>query len=94
MSACYYIFYDDGKMVVSSAPQETKNGPIGDFFYVNNELQRAYKLVNYEGNYYFISDGHKIAKNTKVYLGSQFLTGTTLTVGYYNFDADGKMIVG
>ena len=44
-------------------------------------------------------DGHKLAKNCKLYLSQQFVEGktfadgTAIAVGYYDFDADGKMII-
>jgi hypothetical protein len=40
-----------------------------------------------------------IARSRRLYLGSQFVTGhtyddgTPLSVGYYHFDADGRMIL-
>ena len=82
-----YSFGADGKMII-------KNGPQADgTFYINNVQQRAYQLVEYEGNYYFINDGHKIAKNTSFYIGARFLEGTGLLAGQYSFGADGKMII-
>ncbi|MBQ3262119.1 MAG: hypothetical protein IJH52_03010, partial [Oscillospiraceae bacterium] len=88
----YYDFDADGKMVV-------QNGPVGDYFYVNGVRQNAYKLVEYNGDYYFINDGHKLAKNVTLYLSSRYVDGKTLpdgsvlSVGYYHFDADGKMVL-
>ncbi len=88
----YYDFDVTGKMVV-------KNGPIGDYMYKNNSRLVAYQLVNYDGDYYFINDANKLAKNTRLYLSKQFVEGKTfadgtpLYVGYYDFDADGKMVV-
>ncbi len=92
LSAGYYEFDADGKMIV-------KNGPVGDYFYKNGVQQRAYKLVEYNGDFYFIDNGNKILKNTRVYLSEKFVTGftfaddTAIPAGYYDFDADGKMIV-
>ncbi len=88
----YYEFDADGKMIIL-------NGPVGDYFYKNNVRQNAYQLVEFEGNFYFINDSHKIAKNKKIYLSEKFIEGftfedgTPLQVGYYEFDADGKMII-
>ena len=81
-----YEFDADGKMII-------KNGVIGDYFYLNNVKQKAYQLINYEGNYYFIDKYDKIAKNTTVYLTEKFTEQYGLTVGRYEFDADGKMII-
>ena len=76
-----------------------KNGPDGDYFYVNDVVQKAWKLVEWEGNYYFINDYNKLAKNAKLYLGEQFVAGHTypngdpMKPGYYEFDAQGKMVI-
>ncbi len=80
----YYDFDENGKMVF--------NGPIGDYFYKDGAILRAYQLVEYKGDFYFINDGHKLAKNKRIYLSQVFVEGTTLAVGYYEFGADGKMV--
>ena len=55
--------------------------------------------MEYEGNYYFINDGHKLAKNITLYLsdrfveGKTFADGTAIPASLYSFDADGKMII-
>ncbi len=82
----YYNFDADGKLVLL-------NGPVGDYFYKDNVRLNAYQLVEFEGNYYFINDSHKLAKNKRIYLSLRFVEGTDLKVGYYEFDADGKMII-
>ena len=82
----YYTFDENGKMVIL-------NGPVGDYFYENNVRLKAYQLVEYEGNYYFINDSHKLANNMRLYLSQRFIEGTDLAVGWYEFDADGKMII-
>ena len=81
-----YEFDADGKMVVL-------NGPVGDYFYVNGIVQKAYQLVEYEGNYYFINDYNKLMKNRSVYLSEKFTAAHDLPAGKYAFDADGKMIL-
>ena len=85
----YYDFDADGKMIL-------KEGPIGDFFYLHGVKQLAYQLVEYNGDFYYISDGNKIARNVTVYLnkaleGHTYPDGTPLQKGNYDFDADGKM---
>ncbi len=82
----YYEFDADGKLVML-------NGPVGDYFYKNGVQLKAYQLVEFEGDYYFINDSHKLAKNKRIYLSQRFVEGTDLKVGYYDFDADGKLIV-
>ena len=87
LKPAYYYFGADGKMV-------NANGPMSDgYFYLNNERQNAYQLILFEGNYYFIGDSHKIIKNGHLYLGAAYLAGTDFVPGYYDFDADGKMII-
>ena len=87
-----YEFDAEGKMIL-------KHGVVGDYLYIMGELQRAYQLVEFEGNFYFVNDANKIAKNTTVYLSQKFVDGKTyadgsmLAVGRYSFDADGKMIL-
>ena len=83
----YYDFGADGKMVI-------KNGPMDDgYLYIDGVKQQAYQLVEFEGSYYFISDYHKYAVNKRVYLTAEFLEGTTFKAGYYDFGADGKMVI-
>ncbi len=40
------------------------DGPVGDCFYVSGTRAAPYTgLVEYQGNFYYISDGAKIVKN-------------------------------
>ena len=81
-------------MLVPEKPTQpaVKNGVVGDYFYLNDEKQTAYKLILFEGHYYYVSDGHKVAKNTTLYL-NKVLAGTGLAAGNYSFDAEGRMIL-
>ena len=83
----YYEFDENGKML-------RLNGPFGDYFYEDGVKLKAYQLVEFEGNYYFINDSNKLAKNKRLYMSEKFVEGTGLKAGYYEFDADGKMIIG
>ena len=83
-----YEFDADGKMVIP----ELKHGVVGDYLYINDVKQIRYQLVEFEGNYYFINDGDKVAKDIKLYLSEKFVAGTDLPVGLYSFDAEGKLI--
>jgi hypothetical protein len=91
----YYNFGADGKMVLP----EYKHGVEGDYLYLNGVKQVRYQLVEFDGNYYFIDAGDKFVRNKRLYLSEQFVSGKTfpdgraITVGYYNFGADGKMII-
>ena len=75
------------------------NGPVGDYFYIDGVMVPEYAgLVRYEGNFYYVSSGAKIVKNiSNRYInktnGLTFEDGTPITNGYYDFDADGKMII-
>ena len=88
----YYTFDSEGKMVI-------KNGVIDGYMYINGTRVNTYCLVKYDGNYYFVSDGRKVAVNTTLYLSEKFVVGhtyedgTPLKAGYYTFDAEGKMVV-
>ena len=88
----YYTFDSEGKMVV-------KNGVVDGYLYINGVQQKAYQLVEYNGDYYFVGDYHKVVTNAKVWLTSQYVEGytfedgTPLGVGYYTFDSEGKMVV-
>ena len=92
--AGHYEFDAEGKMIIP----ERKNGIIDGYFYINDVKQLAYQIVEYQGDYYYISDYHKIAKNVRVFLEAKYLIGVTdangnpLSAGYYSFDAEGKMI--
>ena len=78
---------------------EYKHGVVGDYLYINNVKQVRYRLVEFEGSFYFIDSGDKFVRNKRLYLSEQFVKGMSfpdgraIQVGYYNFDADGKMII-
>ena len=79
---------------------EYKHGIYDDRVYINDVLQKAFQLVEFEGDFYFINDGYnKIAKNTTLYLSEHYVAGKTLAdgtpikAGTYKFDAEGKMIL-
>ena len=92
MAVGYYTFDAEGKMVI-------KNGIIDGYMYINNERINRYALIEFEGDYYFVGDYRKVATNTTIYLtaeyveGHTFADGTPMTAGYYDFDADGKMVI-
>ena len=90
MQPGYYEFGADGKMVIP----EIKNGVIDGYLYINDVQMKAYQLVEFEGDFYFINDYHKVAKGTKIYLTATVIGDRDLKPGYYEFGTDGKMIVG
>ena len=87
----YYDFDEDGKMILL-------NGVVGDYYYINGIIQKGWMLFKWEGNYYF-NEYYNVARDKKVYLSDVFVSGHTdpdgnpLAPGYYQFDADGKMII-
>ena len=87
----YFDFDADGKMVL-------KNGIVGDYYYINGVLVAPYYgLVEWEGNFYYVNDGGKIVKNMRKFVnttnGLTFANGDAVQRTYYDFDADGKMIL-
>ncbi len=88
----YYDFDETGRMII-------KDGPVGDNFYKNNTLQKAYQLVEYEGGLYCITTGNKLVIGKRAYLSAMFTDGKTypdgtpITPGYYDFDETGRMII-
>lgn len=83
-----YTFDKDGKLVMNK-----KNGIIGDYYYINDEIQKT-GLIKLGGNYYYFSttDGHMsrdvIRQVNIVHYSCDLPKGT------YAFDANGKMIEG
>ena len=86
LPASTYRFDADGKMIL-------KNGPVDNMFYIDGIRQNAYQLLEFEGYYYFVSDGNRIAKNCTLYMTEAYVYGTGLKAGYYSFDSNGRMII-
>ena len=68
-----------------------KNGVYNDYLYINGVIQKAYKVVEYGGDFYYVYNGNKIAKDKTYYFAESELEGTGLVAGYYDIDSDGKM---
>ncbi|MBR4282392.1 MAG: hypothetical protein IKT35_01615, partial [Clostridia bacterium] len=81
-----YAFDAEGKMVIN-------HGVIDDYLYINGVMQKAYQLIEFEGDYYFINDYDKILKNARIPLGEEFTAKYGLPAGKYNFDAEGKLVI-
>ena len=81
------------------ATAPVKHGIINDQLWINGVMQTAYKLVEFEGAFYFISDGNKIARSTNITLSAAnigdltYPDGTAIVPGKYYFNADGKMTI-
>ena len=78
---------------------ETFTGIKDNHFYKHDVMQKAYQLIEFEGNFYYIGDRHEIIKGREAYVsdarinGLTYADGTPITAGYYEFEADGKMIM-
>ena len=81
-----YAFDAEGKMVIN-------HGVVGDYLYINGQLQKCYQLVEFEGGYYFVNDNNKLIKNATISLSEQFTGAYGIPAGRYAFDANGKMIL-
>ena len=108
ITAGKYYFDAEGKMVIPTAPETpdtpdepdptVKNGVINGYLYINDVIQTSYQLVEYDGNFYFVNDGRKVAMDKNIYLsaaqvaGKTFPNGSPITAGKYYFDAEGKMV--
>jgi hypothetical protein len=74
------------------------NGVVGDYYYINGIQQKGWMLFEWDGNLYF-NEYYNVAKNQRIYLSETFVEGVVhpngiiLAPGYYEFDADGKMIL-
>ncbi len=82
----YYEFDETGKLIL-------KDGPVGDYFYKDGVKVTGLQLIEYEGSYYCVSVYNKLVRGKTVYLSETFVKGTPFTVGYYEFDEDGKMVM-
>ena len=88
----YYEFDAEGKMILP----EPLNGPQSDgYFYIDNVKQIGWRLHKYNGNYYYVAAHNKYITNKTAYLAKADLesVGLNLPAGYYEFDAEGKMIL-
>ena len=84
-------YFVDGK-------DSPKNGLFGDYYYIDGvQVGAYYGLVEHNGDYYYVNDYAKIIKNARKYVnktnGLTFPNGDPIPQAYFEFDADGKMIV-
>ena len=82
----YYYFDAQGRLFDRNGPDEN------DCFYVNNAKQKAYKLCEYNGDWYFVAEYNKICRGQRRYLNADAVSGTGFRAGYFDFDSDGKMV--
>lgn len=86
-----FDFDADGKMIL-------KNGVVDGKVYVNGvALPAYYGLVNVDGDFYYVNDGGRIVVSQNKYLTKTndltFADGTAIPHKYFDFDADGKMVL-
>ncbi len=97
------VTYADGSTELSEffevATKESFTGIKDNHFYIDDVMQKAYRLVEFNGDFYFIGDRHEIVKNKNVNLtearinGLTYADGTPIVAGSYEFDDNGKMIM-
>lgn len=86
-------------VVVKHEENITFTGIKDNHFYKNDVMQKAYQLVEFEGDFYYIGDRHEIIKGRKAYVkadrinGLTYADGAPIEAGWYEFDEDGKMIM-
>ncbi len=80
----YHYFDEDGKL--------SGDGLIDGYVYKNGVRQLAYQLVEVNGDYYFVNDGHRATVSKKIYLSAYYVADIGLEEGWYNFDENGKMV--
>ena len=104
----YYTFGEDGKAALESAtptpaptptpkPEESKNGIVGDYYYIDNVIQKTGLTVVDGDIYYFSTTNGAMNRNKTRYVAADCLHESAvemgLSAGYYTFGADGKMPV-
>ena len=77
-----YAFDSSGKMIIN-------HGVVGDHLYINGVMQKAYQLIEFEGNYYFINDYNKLIKNASLTLSDKFTSayGIPTALGFWSATA-------
>lgn len=87
-----WVMDADGKFI------EKYNGIYGDYYYIDGAQTAAYYgLVEFEGNYYYISDYAKKIKDRDYFITTTndltFPNGSPIKKATYHFDEDGKMVI-
>ena len=88
MAKGYYYFGTDGKMTTNTG----KNGLIaegGDYYYYVDGVRTHAGLIQIDGDYYYICSACKAIVNQWYYVSN---TNGLMDKGWYEFDADGKMV--
>ena len=88
MAKGYYYFGTDGKMTTNTG----KNGLIAegsDYYYYVDGVRTHAGLIQIDGDYYYICSACKAIVNQWYYVSN---TNGLMDKGWYEFDADGKMV--
>ena len=86
LPCAYYDFGADGKMLTIKDGIVAEDG--GLYYYVNNERTRA-GLIKIGDDYYYAKTGGVIVTSQTYWVT---VNNDLLPCGYYDFDADGKII--
>ena len=93
LPAGVYTFDAEGKMTdVPPTPDPSKNGIVsedGGLYYYVDGVKTYAGLIKIDGDYYYVNSSCKVITNQRYWVSK---TNGLLTAGFYNFDADGKMI--
>ena len=105
MKAGTYTFGADGKMVVEEEPEvpetpdvpvEKKNGIIGNYYYVDDVIQKV-GLIKIDGAvYYFSTTNGVMYKSGTRYVAQDCILHESvkdMKAGTFTFGADGKMVI-
>lgn len=93
LPAGYYNFDKDGHLVFETPDPEKKNGLIeenGDLYYYVNDVKTYAGLILIDGSYYYINSSCKAVTTAHYWV---YKTNGLMPEGYYDFGADGKMII-
>lgn len=81
-----YDFDENGKLML-------KNGVIDGYYYENGSIVKGKGIVEDGGFYYFVKQNGAVYKNGSLFVNASKTNGL-VDAGTYQFDADGKMILG
>ena len=93
LPAGFYTFDTEGKITdVPSSPDPSKNGIIsedGELYYYVDGVKTYAGLIEINGDYYYVNSSCKVIANQHYWISK---TNGILTAGFYDFDAEGKLI--
>ena len=84
-----YVFGEDGKMIIEE--EEKLNGIVGDYYYIDGEIQKP-GLIQIDGAYYYFSTTNGVMSRNVTKMIYRIHESCDLPQGEYTFGADGKII--